>query len=81
MRRFVASSLPCIRQAKLVLSKLRIVMTMRKMTFVMVLTIEGLVLGSGFEIRVALQVVLRIRGCDVGANFIDVSVVGVGGDV
>ena len=52
-------------------------MTMRKMTFVMVLAMEGVVLGSGFEIRVVLQVVLRIRGWDFGAGFMDVAVVGV----
>ena len=51
-------------------------MTMRKMTFVMVLAIEGLVLGSGFEMRVALQVRLRIVEWDVGPGFIDALVVG-----
>ena len=75
MRRLGASSLPCNRQAKLVLSRLRIVMTMRKMTFVIVLAMEGVVLGS--EMRVALQVMLRIVGGDVDAGFVDVSVVGV----
>ena len=52
--------LPCIRQAKLVLSKLRIVMTIRKMTLVMMLVEEGVVLG--FEMRVVVQLMLRIVG-------------------
>ena len=51
-------------------------MTMRKMTFVMVLVMEGVLLGLGFEMRVALQVMLRIRVWDVGAGFIDALVVG-----
>ena len=49
--------LPCIRQAKLVLRRLRIVMTVQKMRFVIVLAMEGVVLGSGFEMRV------RCRSC------------------
>lgn len=54
-------------------------MTRRKITVVMMLVVEGLVLGSGM--RVVLQVMLRIVGWDVGAGFIDVSVSGVCGGV
>ena len=50
-------------------------MMIRKMTFVIVLATEGVVLGSGLEMRVALQEVLQIRQWDVGAGFLDVSVV------
>ena len=71
--------LPCIRQAKLVLSRLRIVMTIRKMTLVMMLVVEGVVLG--FEMRVVVQLMLRIVGWDVGAGFINVSVAGVSAGV
>lgn len=54
-------------------------MTIRKMTLVTMLVVEGVVLG--FEMRVVLQVMLRIVGWDVGAGFIDVSVAGVCGGV
>lgn len=51
-------------------------MTIRKITLVMFLAMEGVVPGFGFEMRVALQVILRNGVWDGGAGFIDVSVVG-----
>ena len=54
-------------------------MTIRKMTLVVMLVMEGVVLG--FEMRVVLQLMLLIVGWDVGAGFIDVSVAGVCGGV
>ena len=68
---------PCTRQAKVVLSRLRIMMTLRKMTLVMFLAMEGVVLWFEFETGVVVQVMLRIGGWDGGDVFIDVSVVGV----
>ena len=52
-------------------------MTTRKITVVTMLAMEGVVLGV--EIRVALQVMLRIEGWDVGASIVDMSVLGVYG--
>ena len=52
-------------------------MTIRKITVVMFLVMEGIVLRSIFEMRVVVQVMLRNGGWDGGADFIDVSVVGV----
>ncbi len=54
-------------------------MTTRKRTVVMILATVGLLLG--LEVRVALQVMLRIVGRDVGAGIIDTSVPGVCGGI
>lgn len=61
--------LPCIGHAKLVLSRLSIVMIARYIMVVMMLATEGVI--PGLEILVALQVRLWIGGWDVGVDLKD----------